>query len=318
MAGKLSRKPPADVARTLRKEAGFGCCLCGNPYVQYHHIVAWADEEHFRPDDMMILCPSHHAVCTAGGLDEEQQRAAKANPRNIATGLVKGDLWVTSKKLRVRFGGTVAINVPKLLVIDNRPIVSARLSDDGRLLISAEMEDSSGQVVGRLIDNEWDVLVNGAWDFNAGVKQATIHEKKRDIMFSVDARKDEVTIEGRWYRGKQRLLFGPKKTELGKTVTILNSVAQDCGELVSIQTEPRSLFGLAPPSMLAYTMSDQSTEALLKEWEACGWTLETINGLWLWDRLRMRKAIPAPIDSSFAFGQAALVRYRERQAAEGA
>jgi len=29
---------PEELERQLRREAGFGCCFCGNPIIQYHHI----------------------------------------------------------------------------------------------------------------------------------------------------------------------------------------------------------------------------------------------------------------------------------------
>jgi hypothetical protein len=28
--------------------------------------VEWAEEEHFRPEDMMVLCPLHHDQATKG------------------------------------------------------------------------------------------------------------------------------------------------------------------------------------------------------------------------------------------------------------
>jgi hypothetical protein len=43
-------KIPAAVARQLRQEAGFGRCCCGVPILQYHHIIPWAAEAHFRPE----------------------------------------------------------------------------------------------------------------------------------------------------------------------------------------------------------------------------------------------------------------------------
>ena len=78
----MRRKIPSDVARQLRQEAGFGCCKCGFPLIQYHHIVEWADDQHFRVADMMVLCPNHHDQATKGAMPEPQQRLLKVNPYN--------------------------------------------------------------------------------------------------------------------------------------------------------------------------------------------------------------------------------------------
>src|SRR5450755_2216738 len=77
---------PAAVARQLRQEAGFGCCKCGTPILQYHHIVEWAEEEHFRPEDMMVLCPLHHDQATKGAMPAIEQRQMKSAPHNIQRG----------------------------------------------------------------------------------------------------------------------------------------------------------------------------------------------------------------------------------------
>src|SRR4051794_24329854 len=86
----MNRRPPADVRRTLRQEAGFGCAKCGSPILEYHHIVPWAEEEHFRPDDMLVLCPNHHDECTKGAATEGEQRAWKQEPFNVTRGYAEG------------------------------------------------------------------------------------------------------------------------------------------------------------------------------------------------------------------------------------
>ena len=43
------RDIPDRIKRQLRQEAGFGCCKCGFPIYDYHHIVEFSEEKHFRP-----------------------------------------------------------------------------------------------------------------------------------------------------------------------------------------------------------------------------------------------------------------------------
>jgi 5-methylcytosine-specific restriction endonuclease McrA len=73
------RKRPRPVEQILRQEAGLGCCVCGHPIFQYHHIVPYTEEDpHYRPDDMMILCPNHHDEATQQVMREATQREHKA------------------------------------------------------------------------------------------------------------------------------------------------------------------------------------------------------------------------------------------------
>ena len=46
MAEKENRSAiPEIVKRQVRQEAGFGCCKCGNPIFEYHHIIKDLDSE---------------------------------------------------------------------------------------------------------------------------------------------------------------------------------------------------------------------------------------------------------------------------------
>ena len=84
-----TRNTPDPIKRQLRQEAAFGCCVCGFPILQYHHIVQWKDDQHFRPEDMMVLCPNDHDRATKGAFPEAEQRRWKANPYNKERGLAK-------------------------------------------------------------------------------------------------------------------------------------------------------------------------------------------------------------------------------------
>jgi hypothetical protein len=51
-------------------------------------------DNHYRPEDMMVLCPNHHVKATKGAMPEAEQRALKANPWNIRHQMAKGPLAV--------------------------------------------------------------------------------------------------------------------------------------------------------------------------------------------------------------------------------
>jgi 5-methylcytosine-specific restriction endonuclease McrA len=80
---EVQREPPAHVKRQLRQEAGFGCCVCGYPFYEYHHIREFALDSHHDPKDMMVLCPNHHHQATLRVL-------AYANPLTYQVDMMRG------------------------------------------------------------------------------------------------------------------------------------------------------------------------------------------------------------------------------------
>src|ERR1019366_10033955 len=89
------RDIPSKLRRQLRQEGGFGCCSCGHPFFEYHHIISFAQRPEHKAADMMILCPIHHHQATVGALSDREQREAKRHPFNISRGYADGILVVT-------------------------------------------------------------------------------------------------------------------------------------------------------------------------------------------------------------------------------
>jgi hypothetical protein len=199
-----SRSPPAEVQRTLRQEAGFGCCRCGYPFYQYHHIVSWHEDEHYRPDDMMILCPNHHDEVTTGKVPEPEQREWKANPFNIREGYASGTLRIDQKELVVNLGGSRFVEVPVLLQMNGEDIIAIKHSEQGRLLVSMCSYDENDSLLFSIIDNEWKTGANLPWDLDSKWRHVVLRHKRRDVGLEIDARQDPVKVRGTfWKRGRR-------------------------------------------------------------------------------------------------------------------
>src|SRR5215213_8099162 len=126
------RRRPAEATRLLRQEAGYGCCACGHPILQYHHIVPYTDDDpHYRPQDMMVLCPNCHDRATQGVLDERSQRHLKAHPHNIERGLAGGQLTVVQDRPEIVIGESVGmIGEGGLIELDGEALLSLGLSPE--------------------------------------------------------------------------------------------------------------------------------------------------------------------------------------------
>ena len=226
---------PNEVKRQLRQEAGFGCCRCGHPFIQYHHIIPWAEDQHFRPDDMMVLCGQCHPLCTVNAIPQPDQRALKARPKNIVDNLARGMLSVNSQKLSVNLAGGTAVETPNLLSLSGTTVLAAkRDAKHGRVLISAMIHDSSGNVVAILRDNEWSMDPSTVWDFETYPLHSTIRLGPRDIAFEVDVRNDTVNLRGKWFHKGLSIAFTPNQASIG-TNKFQGFNVSHCGTMIAVQ-----------------------------------------------------------------------------------
>jgi len=63
----LKRYIPADVRRKVRYNSKQGCVLCRALFCQYHHFrPEFVDADNHNPDDICLLCPTHHDEVTRG------------------------------------------------------------------------------------------------------------------------------------------------------------------------------------------------------------------------------------------------------------
>lgn len=225
---------PNALKRQLRQEAGFGCCRCGHPFIQYHHIVPWAEENHFRPEDMMILCGQCHPLCTVGAITEADQRALKSRPKNIANNLVRGQLYVNTTELVVNLAGGRSVETPNLLVLSGEVALSARRDPEhGRILISARIHSQDGQTIGELNDNEWSMSPNSVWDFESYPLHAKVRLAARQIALKIDVRNDQIELAGNWFHQGEAIEFSSAGARIGgKKFRVMN--ADYCGSLIAV------------------------------------------------------------------------------------
>lgn len=193
---------PEQVKRRLRQEAGFGCCRCGSPIIQYQHIIGYAKDPHFRAEDMMVLCPGCHDMATKGALPEPEQRKLKARPFNIEQGLTYGQLTVTQGPLALTLGSILVINDGPILAIGDVTVLSV-IQEDGAALLSIDLRDEAGTQLLLVVDNEWILGPPEVWDMQADYQRLTLHAKARDIRLSLNLKTTPGRLRGRfWHAGQ--------------------------------------------------------------------------------------------------------------------
>lgn len=187
---------PEPIKRQVRQEAGFGCCKCGQPIIEYHHIV----EDSQDPKDIMLLCPFPcHNQATYGVMSKEEQRAHKANPYNIRKGFVKGKLEITQKIPIVTIGTNRFIGNGDFLIVDDESLLSIEIYE-GKLELSAKLYNSKDNLVAEIERNEW---ISGdplPWDLESKFQWLRMRRKLRDIQLEIDARKFPIRLRGDFWR----------------------------------------------------------------------------------------------------------------------
>lgn len=200
---KSRPQPSADVKRELRKRAGYGCCRCGLPVYQYHHIVPWHIEEHFRVEDMMVLCPTCHDAATKGSLTEARQRQFQENPHNIEKGYASGDLLVGQQYVALDFGGVLLVGDGSSISVDGEDLLRISLSNEGELELSIELRDESGRTLATIEKNEWISGDPSLWDMTSDHDRLKIWSARRKIALELNARSTPVTLRADlWAKGQ--------------------------------------------------------------------------------------------------------------------
>ncbi|MGC1494421.1 MAG: HNH endonuclease signature motif containing protein [Sulfitobacter sp.] len=188
-----SRKPPDPIARRLRQEAGFGCAECGNPIVEYHHIIEWNELKHFDPEHMVALCPNHHAEF--GKLAKGKAYAVKENPHNIRSGRIYGYLGGNKNQKKLRVGAMMIEDCKSAIDFGGNSILSYKLVDQ-EYQLDAFLPDQNFWPEIEISRNYVAAITSDFWDIEFKTNWVKFRRAKGDIFLSIDFRKDEVEIDG--------------------------------------------------------------------------------------------------------------------------
>ena len=195
-------RTPEPVARQLRQEAAFGCCRCGYPIVQYHHIIPYAEDHHFRPEDMMALCPNCHDAANNGAITVEQQRHHKSRPHNLKRGYAAGLLTVNDRSLQIKMGSNTFVGEGTIIRADMEPLVTLDLNNSGSVEITLNLYDERDKLVASIHKNEWISYDPLPWDINAGYQKLRIRRRKGLVALDLDLRQTPAHLStSLWWRG---------------------------------------------------------------------------------------------------------------------
>ncbi|MDN4166666.1 HNH endonuclease signature motif containing protein [Cytophagales bacterium LB-30] len=196
---------PSDVKRRLRQESGFGCCKCGKPIIEYHHIIPYTKiDPHFRVEDMMCLCPYCHHEATVGAMNLEEQRKLKNHPLNIRNKKAEGFLKVNQNSLVITLGDNQFITDNSIISIDNNNLISIKINSEGQLELSLKLYNKENKLILEIVENEWKSGDYLPWDIESSFQWLIIRNKKYDISIEINAKQIPLILTGKlWYNNHE-------------------------------------------------------------------------------------------------------------------
>jgi hypothetical protein len=199
---------PESTKRAVRQAAGFGCCKCGLPIFQYHHILPRSA----NPDDIMALCPTDHFEATARAMTVEEQRAYQARPFNIEQGYVEGQLKINQTDPVVLIGTNRFVGQGDKFVVDGESLLSVGI-DAGKLVLSLKMYDPRDILIADIEKNEWISGDPMPWDLESSYQWLRIRHKLGQIGLDIDAREEPIQLKADLWRKGQHFSLSPSRIE---------------------------------------------------------------------------------------------------------
>ncbi|THF52006.1 hypothetical protein [Allorhizobium terrae] len=149
---QIARTPPPDVRLELRREVGFGCPLCGNPHLEYHHFdPPWRINKHHSAEGMIALCARHHNEADSGAFTNEQLRNLKKNNHTR----VQSKFNWRRKHTVFACGGNYAYDCTAMLTARGIDMIYFEKDDDGYDTLSLKIYDTCLNPIAVMRKNDW-------------------------------------------------------------------------------------------------------------------------------------------------------------------
>jgi len=141
------------------------------PVVEYHHIRPFAECKAHEPEQIALLCPTHHGRVTSGAISDESVLRMRQAPFALAAGKCVGaDIFYLEHPLKLRIGSNVFDRFE--CIVRNSlgdEWFSIRRADDGSDMVhlNATFYNPDGSRSLRITRNIWDCDTSGLWDIRA-------------------------------------------------------------------------------------------------------------------------------------------------------
>jgi hypothetical protein len=178
--------------------------------------VPYSEEAHYRPEDMMTLCPNCHAAATYGALTIADQRKFKANPVNLQRGLAQGMMHIHQSELRIVAGDNFFLGGGPLITVDGEVLVAFELESEGHLALYVKLYDADDNLIMSVDKNVWQSGDIELWDIDYRYQRLKVRSRKRKVELHIDARNSPVQFYANIWRHGHVIEFEPRRIRLDR------------------------------------------------------------------------------------------------------
>lgn len=181
----LTRYIKKSIKEQIRKDAGFGCVICGSLIVEYEHIEPeYHNAKVHDPKCMTILCPFCHDKVTKKRISKKAVWKAKEKPMALIKGFVNDYLSVETDDATFKIGSTVTSMTNVVLNIYGKPILwfEPPSQSDEPFKLCCVFYDKNSKVTAFINRNEFVGLVGDKDILSEGTRIEIVESKKHKLL----------------------------------------------------------------------------------------------------------------------------------------
>jgi hypothetical protein len=193
------RNIPQPIQKQLRREANFGCALCGCPIIEYAHIIPYRNIQAYLPENIVVLCPNHYTNFDRGEFSDSYLRDAKNNPHNKT--YIKDAFFIDSQDIAVNVGKSKFINTSRILAVNDFDIISIKRENEKYILFDINFFDKLNNLIAVVYENSWtaEKTANAVWDIVYKPHPLAIRNTSRNLFFESKIENEELFITANMY-----------------------------------------------------------------------------------------------------------------------
>jgi len=202
----LTRPPPDNVKRLVRRRCGFGCVLCGNAIITYEHFdPPFKDAKSHNTEGITLLCGGHQIESMKGLLSKGRIAKADADPCCRRQGHAQSVFDLGGQQPPTLVLGTTKVRaIGDVLRINGSSVVQVHAPEARANVwrLSATFPAEDGKVLCRIVENE--LQVNSAnVDVVQEARRFTILDRERSVVLGMELEPPSVLriVKFRWSAG---------------------------------------------------------------------------------------------------------------------
>lgn len=176
----LNRYIPAPIREKIRKDAGYGCVICGSLFGDYEHIEPeYHDAHEHNPEHMTYLCVEHHSAVTRNRLSKKAVWKAKLNPKAKSQGYVSDFIYPDNIEPEIVLGNSKFKLTNIITNVCGKPLLwfEKPKSSDAPILLNAIFYDEQGKATSFINRNQFIGIVKNH-DISTKGPRITIRPQK--------------------------------------------------------------------------------------------------------------------------------------------